>query len=100
MHAVEVRDGDGCSSTRTVNVLSGISYAASVQGIITSNCAISGCHVAGTGRTNFTDFDVIVARAADIKSRTQSGNMPLGGTLTQDEKDRIACWVDDGAPNN
>lgn len=99
-HAVEVRDGDGCSTTRSVNILSGISYSSSVQNIITSSCAIPGCHVAGTGRADFTNLATVQAQASGIKSRTQSGDMPRGGTITQEEKDNIACWVDDGAPNN
>lgn len=99
-HTVEAMDGNGCSGTLSVDVLSGISYAASVANIIATSCAVPGCHVAGTGRTDFTNFGVVQANAAGIKTRTQSGDMPRGSTLTQDEKDRIACWVDDGAMNN
>jgi hypothetical protein len=78
-----------------------ISFANQVKSIIDLNCAISGCHVAGTGRQNFTSFAVIQANADGIKARTASGNMPRGGgSLTTEEKKLIADWVDQGAKNN
>ncbi len=99
-HSVTVKDGSGCEVTENVSVLSGVSYASSVKTIIDTECATSGCHVSGTGRQNFTVFATVQANAAGIKSRTQSGDMPRNGTLSQEEKDLIACWVDDGAKNN
>lgn len=99
-YTVTARDEDGCEGTRSARVPSGISYTNSVRSIINNSCAISGCHVSGTGRADFTSFATVQANASAIKTRTQSGDMPRGSTLNQDEKDRIACWVDDGAPNN
>ena len=78
-----------------------ISFANQVKSIIDLNCAISGCHVAGTGRQNFTTLTTIQANAGGIKARTASGNMPRGGgSLTTEEKKLIADWVDQGAQNN
>jgi hypothetical protein len=28
------------------------------------------------------------------------GSMPKNSTLTNDQKDKIICWIDAGAPNN
>lgn len=99
-HTVVVKDGSGCETTESVSVLSGTSYANSVKTIIDTKCAISGCHISGTGRQNFSTFATVQNNAAGIKTRTQSGDMPRSGSLTADEKALIACWVDDGALNN
>ncbi len=100
---IEVRDNEnGCTVTRTVNVLNGTSYEADIKSIIETSCAVSGCHVTG-GDAPFTLTSLanVQSHAAAIKTATANGSMPKDGTpLTQLQKDRIACWVDDGAPNN
>lgn len=90
----------GCETAIEATIETGISYANTIKNIITTKCAIAGCHVSGTGRQIFTDFSVVKSNASGIRSRTQSGNMPLTGSLTQDQIDLIACWVGDGALNN
>ena len=100
-YSVLVTDNAGCSTNQTVKVLSGIKFSTEVKSIIDTNCAISGCHVAGGSSISFTALANIQSRAGDIKSRTQSGNMPKNASkLPQAELDAIACWVDDGALNN
>jgi hypothetical protein len=101
-YSIKVIDQVGCSVSIETIVLSGVSYSAQIQNIITTNCAVSGCHVTGgTGPGDFNIFTNVQSRASDIKSRTQSGNMPKGGPmLSQSNLDLIACWVDDSAPNN
>ena len=97
-------DGNGGTVVDQFNltiVAPTVSFASQVKPIIDLNCAISGCHVAGTGRVNFTIFSNIQANAAGIKARTASGNMPRGGgSLTTVEKKLIADWVDQGAKDN
>ena len=95
-----IEDGTGCETAIEVTVLSGVSFSASIQNIITTKCAISGCHVSGTGRKDFTNLSTIQSNASGIRSRTQSGSMPKNGTLTSDQIKLIACWVDDGAKDN
>ena len=98
-----VKDAAGCVETETFAIQSGISFEASVKSIIQTNCAISGCHVAGTGREDFTQFSEIQSNASTIKNYTQNGNMPpesSGKKLSNAEIEAIACWVDDGAPQN
>lgn len=101
--SVTVRDnGDNCSITKSINVLTGTSYTSDIQPIIEASCAVSGCHVSG-GAAPFALTSVSSAQnhAAAIKTATANGSMPKSGTpLTQQQKDLIACWVDDGAPNN
>lgn len=101
-YSVKVTDNTGCSVTQTVKVLSGVSFTAEIKTIIDTNCAVSGCHVSGgAAPVSFTSLANIQASASEIKSRTQSGNMPKNGSkLPQAQLDAIACWVDDGALNN
>lgn len=71
--------------------------------IINANCAVSGCHVSGTGRADFTVKANIIQRASQIRSFTQDGIMPppqSGKTLTAQQKDDIFCWVENGAQDN
>lgn len=70
---------------------------------IEQNCAISGCHVEGTGRVDFTNKDNIISFASQIRTNTESGFMPpasSGLSLTSSEKEEIFCWVSSGAKNN
>lgn len=101
-YSVLITDNTGCSVTQTVKVLSGVTFTGEVKSIIDTNCAVSGCHVSGGGApSSFTSFSTIQSSASQIKSLTQSGNMPKNGTkLSQTQLDVIACWVDDGALNN
>jgi hypothetical protein len=98
-HDLVVTDATGCTINQTVKITSGVSFSTSVSPIISSKCATSSCH----GGTQFPDLRVfkhIQDNAGNIKTLTANGSMPKGGSLTQAEKDLIACWVDDGALNN
>lgn len=102
-HTFYAQDATGCEVSEQFEVKTGISFNASVKSIIETNCAVSGCHVAGTGRANFTQFSTIQDNASTIKSHTQSGTMPpegSGHTLTDSEIQEIACWIEDGTPQN
>ncbi|MEJ7645712.1 MAG: hypothetical protein WKF87_14050 [Chryseolinea sp.] len=99
-YTIVAKDASACEVAQTVNLNSGVGFSASVSTIIQTNCAISGCHVAGQQSPNLSSFANIQSNAAGIKSRTASRSMPQGGTLTQAQINTIACWVDDGAQNN
>ena len=80
-----------------------VSLAQDVIPIIQQNCAVSGCHVAGTGRADFTVKTNIIQNASLIRTNTQSGIMPpvsSGKSLTAAQKEAIACWVQNGANDN
>lgn len=105
IYIVRARDENGCSVAESVEVSSGLSLSADIKPIIEANCAVSGCHVAGNdlGLPNYNNNSTIISLASNIKARTQAGQMPppsSGRSLTDAEIERIACWVDDGAPNN
>jgi hypothetical protein len=98
-YAVSVKDQLGCEIIQNVQVFTGISFENSIQAIITNNCATSGCHN-GSIFPDLRSFSNIQARASSIKARTANKSMPRGSTLSQEQIDIIACWVDDGALQN
>ncbi len=101
VHVVTVKDETGCETTEEVLVASGISFSENVASIIETNCAIATCH-GGAQAPDFRQFTNIKANAATIKLRTGNGEMPPAGRedLTEEEKEAIACWVNDGALDN
>lgn len=98
-YTVNVTDQNGCSVTESVKITSGISYSSSIKAIIENSCAVSGCHN-GSVSPDLRSFSTIQSRAGAIKSRTANGSMPRGSTLSQNQIEMIACWVDDGALQN
>ena len=101
-YAIVVQDADGCTTTADVQVTSGVSFAATIKEMVTTNCAVTGCHVAPRA-PNFTVTDDIFSYAAKIKERTGERSMPPPGSgreLTDAQIAQIACWADDGAPDN
>lgn len=100
-YTVTVKDALGCTVIKSsVKVLSGVSYQTEIRPILQVNCIKSGCHDGGSSLPNWSNLSTVQSRAATIKSMVQSGAMPKDGTLTQQQKDLIACWVDDGALDN
>ena len=98
-YTIAVNDATGCEITQKVKVKSGISFSRSIADIIESNCAINDCHN-GSQFPDFRQFKNIHDNAVEIKRLTGDRTMPEDGSLTQTEINMIACWVDDGAPNN
>lgn len=82
---------------------SNVSLVDDIIPTLQQNCAISGCHVEGTGRVDFTIKENIIQVATQIRTNTESGFMPpasSGLSLTTAEKEEIFCWVSSGAKNN
>lgn len=102
-YTIIVRDNSGCIHTVNAWVHRGdtqTSYQTQIQPIIAGNCAIPGCHDGSDAIPNWNVFVNVQQHADNIKKRTQNKTMPLTGSLTQDQIDLIACWVDDGAKDN
>lgn len=99
---VQVREiNSNCGTSAAVQVPSGVSYNNTVKNIIETNCAISGCHVAGRDIPDFKDFSNVQENASTIKLRVNNGTMPPGNrAITEQDKQLITCWVDDGALDN
>ena len=78
-------------------------FTADVQPIINTTCAINPtCHATGSTNTGgpLTNYNLIFAKRASIKTQIEAGLMPQTGSLTTDQKNKIICWVNSGAPNN
>jgi len=101
-HIISVKDNIGCSVTLSVTVprgFTGTSWTTEIKPIMENSCALSGCHN-GSSRPDLRTFEKAKFYAKSIKSKTQDRSMPREGTLTQQQIDIIACWVDDGAFEN
>jgi len=98
-YTVSVTDDNGCTATSSATITTGVSLKNNIMPIISSNCAISGCHN-GSQFPNLTTSTAVINNASSIKSLTASGSMPRNGSLVQSDIDLIACWVNDGAQNN
>lgn len=101
-YSITVKDAENCTSVIEVNVengVSGLTYTADIKPILQAKCQFTGCHP--TNGDWFT-YSIAKDKRADIKARTGDGSMPKspqpGGALTADEIKKIACWVDDEAP--
>lgn len=101
-HSISVQDNNGCSVTLSVTVprgSTGVSWANEIKPIMENSCALSGCHN-GSSRPDLRKYETAKSYAKTIRSKTQDRSMPRDGTLTQQQINVIACWVDDGAPQN
>lgn len=80
-----------------------VSLSGDIMPLLESNCAIEGCHTAGTGLPNFLEKEMVLAHAGEIEKRTREGTMPppySGITLTREQIDMISCWVAQGKKDN
>lgn len=104
-YSVYVKDEGQClDSQGSVKVTTGVSLTVDIEPIIDVNCATNNCHVSG----GIAPFSLetkaqIREKATLIKSAAvTNGTMPKNnpGGLSTNNKNLIACWVDDGALNN
>ncbi len=78
------------------------SFASDVSPLIASRCAITGCHASGSnnGPGALSNYSQVNAAKSGIRTAIVNGSMPKNGSLSDDEKNRIVCWIDAGAANN
>ncbi len=101
-YTVVVKDTENCEATATATLKTGINYTDNIASIITTNCAISGCH-SGNQSPNLSTFNDVSSNASRVLSRTAARSMPprsSGLSLTDAEIKSIECWVEDGSPQN
>jgi SprB repeat len=98
-YTITIKDNTGCETNQSIKLHSGISFNDEIKPIIENSCAINSCHN-GNQFPDFRQFNNIQSNAAKIKELTGNKTMPDEGTLTQNQIDAIACWVDDGALAN
>ncbi|MEI8136372.1 MAG: hypothetical protein WCH21_03495 [Bacteroidota bacterium] len=73
-----------CSGTK--------SFLTNVSPLIQSNCV--SCH------SSYSTYAGVKSASSSIRSSIVNGSMPKGGSLTDDQKNNIVCWIDAGALNN
>lgn len=104
LYSVSVKDQNNCDEKIDVLLSSGISLALDVMPLIKGTCAVSSCHVAGAQAPNFEVGSNYFSAAQNIKRVLESNSMPPPDSgkdgLKEEEKQKIICWVRDGAPNN
>jgi hypothetical protein len=103
-YSVAVRDASGCPTSGNATVTrQGPGFAADIKPIITTKCAISGCHN-GSRSPNLSTYTGVKNNASAVLSKVTSKAMPPSnspaGALTQQQISLITCWVNDGALNN
>ena len=107
-YTIEVTDADNCSVSANAVVdfnAGNVSYMTSIDPVVQSRCAVTGCHVAGTAVPDFTDFATFQALANNnpggIRQRVKTDDMPRSGDpLTDEQKAALFCWIDEGALDN
>lgn len=92
------RDSSGCEVNETVTIMSGIHFSEVLQ-LIQANCAISGCHN-GSQFPKLQNYNDIHNSAQLILRQVTNRSMPPGRPLSQTQINTIACWINDGAPQN
>ncbi len=95
-------NGNDGGTTVNCSTVTNKAYAADVEPIIQSVCAVDGCHSASStnGPGPLTNYTQVFNNRVKIRSAIASGAMPQGSTFGSSQKNSIICWIDSGAPNN
>jgi hypothetical protein len=102
-HVITAQDNNNCSVSLSVTIpqgSTGTSWSDDIKPIMEKSCAITGCHNGVSRSNDFSEFASVKSFANSIKTKTKDRSMPFDGSLTQNEIDLIACWVNDGALQN
>ena len=78
-------------------------YSSDIFPLVSAKCNSSGCHSAGSSRGDFTTYQGLKVKADNgslEKSVLLDKDMPPSGALSQDERNKIKCWLNNGSPNN
>jgi hypothetical protein len=95
-----------CECIKSTDPCNGLSFkfATNVQPIINASCATSpGCHATGSINSGgpLTNYSQIFDKRALINVQVSSGTMPFPpDSLNSDQKNKIICWINSGAPDN
>jgi hypothetical protein len=79
--------------------VSNLSYDLVIKPIIDSNCAISGCHVSGTGRKDLSTYQGVKDVVDDGRLNQNvvvEKTMPPSGALSTCNIAKIEAWIQDG----
>ncbi len=101
----ETNDDNDDTTVVTLCDTLNITYDNGAKTIINANCAISGCHGAGSVYKDFTTYAGInqVISSGQFVKRVFDGNpsfMPPSGFSNSTDKDKLKCWIESGAKQN
>jgi len=74
-----------------------VSFSSQIKPIVDNNCIR--CH-GGSTSPDLRTFQGVSSNAARVRAQVVSRRMPRGGSLTNEQIELIACWIDNGALNN
>ena len=78
-----------------------VSYDLVIKPIVDANCAISGCHVAGTGRKDLSNYQGMKDIVDDGRLNERvivNQDMPPSGPLSKCNIAKIEAWILQGGP--
>ncbi|MEL6141751.1 MAG: hypothetical protein AAFU67_09055, partial [Bacteroidota bacterium] len=102
-YRVTVMDDLGCSNQISLALPNGISFQMEVEAIITEACATAGCHVTGEQAPDLSFRPNIFSAASRMRNLVDTRQMPpeeCNCPLTEGERQKILCWIDDGGQDN
>lgn len=79
-----------------------VSYANDIAPLLTTECNTSGCHRDNFSAGDFTTYSGIKAKAnnGSLRSEIINKSMPINGSLSDTEIQKIVCWIESGALEN
>lgn len=81
-----------------------ITYTNTIQAIITTNCTgAPGCHQPGSTEGDITTYENLMIKVNSGKFKQKvivEKSMPPTGPLDLETRQKIQCWLNDGAPQN
>jgi hypothetical protein len=77
-----------------------VTYSQTVQPLIQTRCALTGCHTAGSTTGNFDTYEELRQRVDNGKLKLSVFDlkiMPPDVPLSDEELQKIKCWMEQGA---
>lgn len=82
---------------------SNLTYNSGISAIINSSCLGSSCHGNGAANANFSTYTQLQPYLSNGKFRAQvleKKTMPKNASLSNEQLNKIQCWVDNNYPEN
>lgn len=82
-----------------------VTWSGTIQPLMTSRCALPGCHVIGGQLPDLSTYTAVKLQADNgrIRARAINGSpsfMPASGKLPACDLEKLDIWLQAGAPNN
>jgi hypothetical protein len=91
----ELYPNNGSNNCDTTN----LTYNQSIKTLINTNCAYSGCHVAGGTSPNLSTYTLLKASISSVKTRAiDVKNMPSPSGMSACNINKLSIWITKGMP--